>query len=100
MQYAPLVTESPRGQTHTNLLRDHDCTDFIGPDNVPVPTMKIRPLALPHYLGYKDWLIKPNSSKILQKIEVTAPGPTSGTVWISERGKEALHLVDASYVKK
>lgn len=62
---------------------------FISPDDGPVPVMKIRPLGLPHYSGYKRWLIKPNSLEILQKTEIIVPGHTSGTVWISELGKEA-----------
>lgn len=55
VQYDPLVMEKPKGQTSTKLFRDHDYTDFIGPDDGPVPASKLRPLALPHYFGYKGW---------------------------------------------
>lgn len=55
---------------------------------------------MPHYLCYKHWLIKPNSSKNLQETEIISPGLTSGIVWISERGKEALCLADASHFRK
>ena len=59
------------------MFRNHDYTDIIGPDDGPVPDMKFRPLALPHYSGNKIWLIKPNSSKSLQEMEIIAPEATS-----------------------
>lgn len=51
--------------------------------------MKLKPLGWHHYSCYKGWLMKPNALEILQKIEIIALGTTSGTVWISEIGKEA-----------
>lgn len=38
-----LTLESPRGQSPTKLFREHDYTDFMGPDNGPLSAVKLRP---------------------------------------------------------
>lgn len=44
--------------------------------------------AFPEYSGYKGWLIKLNSPPNLQRVEIIIPRQASGTVWVSERGKQ------------
>lgn len=70
------------------MLRDHDYTDFIGSDNGLIPAAELRQQTLPHYPGYKGWLIKQNSSKILLEFGILAPELINGTAWISERERE------------
>lgn len=100
MQYDAVILEILRGQTPTQLLRGHDYADFVGLKNGPIPAVNLRPQALPYYLGYKVYLIKKNSLKILQEIEIIAPGVTSRTLCISDRRKKALCLVDASHIRE
>ena len=73
---------------------------FVGLKDGPIPAVNLRPQALPYYLGYKVYLIKTNSLKILQEIEIIAPGVTNRTLCISDRRKEALCLVDASHIRE
>ena len=67
------------------LFRNHDYTAIIGPHDGPVQATNLRSLTIPHYSGYKSWLIKQNSSKILQEVEIIAPEATSGKMWGSQR---------------
>ena len=69
--------EPPRGQAPTQLLRDHDYTDFIGPHDGPGLPANLKATGFASLLN--SWFIKPYSSKVLQEIEVIAPGPTSAT---------------------
>ena len=57
-------------------------------DKSSIPAARLRQPALPYCLGYKNWLIKPYSSKILQENGNIAPGSTSETMWILERKRE------------
>lgn len=101
MQHDPFIIERSQGDKPLpNCLEIMIIQTFIGSDDGPVPAAKLRPPTLPHYSGYKGWIIKPNASKILLEIEIIVPVPTIVTVCISDRGKEALHLVDASHIRK
>ena len=70
-------------------MRDHRFGDPANGDDSPKGATST-PAALTKHSGYKSRLMKLNSPANSEEVEVIAPGPTSGALWVSERGAGAL----------